>query len=360
MKKLAIRNIIVLLLLVVVSLTACASSSDDSEKSAEASTPASAEADASSDGKETDEVGEFTVRVGCMSGTDLQYLKILDDHTGLFKDQGIDLQVSEFAAGINTIDAIVQGQLDIGTFADYAGVNRIGNTVGNTELRAFVNTSASNATALYVNPDHIKEAEDLYDAVLLSQAGVVYEYDYGKLFETYDIDPTKVNIQDVDSIQGALALAANGQGDAFWASTLSTGPMFEEYGWKPFVSVEDVDATMYSFLVANESYLEEHHNEVVKFLKVSEEGFQYITDNLDEAAGWFSEETGMDKDLISASWLEVDHEYGFSKEAYEDLAKVEKWCYENGKFDTDYEVGDFINTAAIAELHPDYDIYTAK
>lgn len=355
MKKLFSKGKIALFLLLAMALTGCGSSNSDSSKKAETSDVVSEEAETS-----TDEVGDFTIRVGGMSGDTFHYLKILDDHTGLFKNQGVDLQFTEFAAGINTIDAIVQGSLDVGLFADYAGVNRIGSTADNTELRAFANYSSSDAMSLYVNPEHIKEPEDLYDAVLLSQAGVVYEYDYGKLFENYGIDPEKVNIQNVDSIQGALALAANGQGDSFWASALSTGPMFEEYGWKPYVGVADIDAITYSFLVANESYLTEHHDEVAKYLQLCEEGFQYISDNLDEAAGWISDVTGADVDLIKNGWLEVEHGFSFSQEAYDDLASVEKWCYENGRFDTDYNVGDFINIDALKELHPDYEYYKAE
>lgn len=41
------------------------------------------------------------------------------------KTKGVTFEISEFAAGINTIDAITTGQLDIGNFADYAGINRI-------------------------------------------------------------------------------------------------------------------------------------------------------------------------------------------------------------------------------------------
>jgi NitT/TauT family transport system substrate-binding protein len=72
-----------------------------------------------------DDVKPFSIRVGVNSSDDNQYLKILDDHTGFLKDRGIDLVTTEFAAGINTIDAITTGQLDIGNFADYAGINRI-------------------------------------------------------------------------------------------------------------------------------------------------------------------------------------------------------------------------------------------
>ena len=41
------------------------------------------------------------------------------------KTKGVTFEISEFAAGINTIDASTTGQLDFGNFADYAGINWI-------------------------------------------------------------------------------------------------------------------------------------------------------------------------------------------------------------------------------------------
>lgn len=318
------------------------------------------DSDARSDEKATSKTDEeFTIRVGVCSGDVNHYLKILDNHTDLFKENGINFEITEFAAGINTIDAIEIGQLDIGLFADYAGINRIGNTVGNTDLRAFTVIGIDSTCTLYVNPDRIKTTEDLYHANLISMAGVVFEYDYGKLFDTYGMDADKMTLQNVGSTQEALALAATGKGDAFWAGK-QVQEKFAQYGWKPFVTVKDVGATRYNFLVANDSYLKEHHEKIVKFLKVSEKGLQYITNNADEVYKWISEDIGLEETLVKRTWEETTHEYTFKQDAYDDLKAVKNWCYENGKFDTDFEVGDFINTDALKELHPELVDYNAK
>ena len=299
-----------------------------------------------------DNVGPFTIRVGVNSGDGNQYLKILDDHTSFLKDRGIDLQTTEFAAGINTIDAITTGQLDVGLFADYAGVNRIGNTLKDTELRAFAMINKTNNYHLYVNPETIKEPKDLEGATAVSMAGVVFEYDYGKLFETYDIDKSKVNIVNVSSAQEALALAASNGADSYWAN-VQVAPKFEEAGWTPLLSIGDVNATMYTFLVANQSYLDEHKAEVAKYLAVSEEAFAYIEENLDEFAGWVETDLGLKKDLVISGWNAVNHVYTFPQDAYEDLISVEKWCYNNGNFPTDYDFTGFINTNALSLVDPD-------
>lgn len=299
-----------------------------------------------------DDVGEFTIRVGVCAGDQNQYLKILDDHTNFFKDRGINFETTEFAAGINTIDALTIDQLDIGGFADYAGINRIGNTLAETDLRAITSTGINKTTTLYVNPEHIKKVEDLEGAVLLSQAGVVFEYEYGKLVETYNLDPSKIELTNVSSAQEALALATTNSGDAYWAGA-QVQPKFEAAGWVPLVNIVDVGAPMYTFLVANNSYLESHKEEVAKYFAVSEEGFEYINDNLDEFAGWVEEELGLKKDLVISGWKETTHGYGFTQEAYDDLYSVEEWCYNNGNFPTQYDPADFINTDALALYKPD-------
>lgn len=308
---------------------------------------------------EGEDIGEFTIRVGVCSGDVNHYLKILDNHTGLFKNNGINFEITEFAAGINTIDAITIDQLDIGMFADYAGINRIGNTLNDTELRAFAVIGKSNKTILYINPETIKEPSDLENATLISMAGVVVEYEYGKLFEHYGLEASKANFANVGSAQEGLALAAAGDADTVWSNP-QTFAMYEEYGWEPYVSIGDVDATMYTFLVANDSYLTAHQKEVERFLTVSEEGFQYINENLEEFADWVEADLGLNKDLVISGWQGEEHGYSFSQEAYEDLKKVEDWCYHNGNFNTEYDVADFINTDALQVIKPDSVTWSAE
>ena len=84
----------------------------------------------------TTEAGETqTVRLGVWTGGIDHYLAVVGTEQGIFQKHGIDLETTEFASGINTIDAIVTGQLDIGMIADFAGVNRIGNTQDNFDSK---------------------------------------------------------------------------------------------------------------------------------------------------------------------------------------------------------------------------------
>jgi NitT/TauT family transport system substrate-binding protein len=337
-----------------VSVDTSEGSEEKADVNSEETTEAAAEATAgdAETAFDPDSVGEFTIRVGVNAGDQNQYLKILDNHTNFLKDRGINLETTEFAAGINTIDAITTGQLDVGLFADYAGVNRIGNTVDVTDLKAFAEITESNAYDLYVNPEVVKEPKDIEGQSVISMAGVVFEYDWGKFFETYDIDKSTVTLANVGSGQEGLALVDKNDVVASWV-TRGREDDYVERGWKPLVNLEDIDAKMYTFLVSTEEYLSTHKEEVAKYLEVSDEAFAYISENLDEFAGWVEEDIGLSADYVKASWPADTHEYNFHKDAYEDLNKVEKWCYENGNFATDYDFADFINTDALELAFPD-------
>ena len=334
------------------SATGCGNST---ESVSAKSTEKSSEADTNTNNDNPD---EFTIRIGVNSLDNNFLLKILDNHTGFLKDKGITLETTEFAAGINTIDAITTDTVDIGLFATYAGVNRIGNTLADSQLRAFAMIDKSSAYKLYANPDTVKKPEDLVGHVGVSQAGVVFEYYYGELFNQYNIDPKSVTITNVSSVQEALAVAANGGGDAYWAGAANYAK-FEEKGWEPVIGIDELGIYMYTFLVAEESYLTSHQKQLARYLQVSEEGFAYIDEHLDEFADWIVADIGLDKDIFIATWKSARHKYSFEQEAYDDLVKVKNWCYENGRFDTNYKIADYINTDALKEAYPDRVSWTA-
>ncbi|MCD8018754.1 MAG: ABC transporter substrate-binding protein [Clostridiales bacterium] len=76
----------------------------------------------------TEESNYETIRVGVFTGGLDHYLAVIGSEEGIFQEYGINLELTEFASGINTVDAIVTGQADVGMAADFALVNRIGNT----------------------------------------------------------------------------------------------------------------------------------------------------------------------------------------------------------------------------------------
>lgn len=296
-----------------------------------------------------------TVRASAVSqGQDL-WFGIIEEHTGIYEKNGIDLQTTEFAMGVNAVDAIATDQLDIGLLADYAIVNRIGNTAENTDLSIFTEISEGDTQTLYVEKG-IKQASDLEGKHVATIAGTVYDYWYAKFFEKFSVDSAKVIIDQVTSPAEAVALAQEGNTSAFWTSEGGdTAAKLEALGWVPYTTKDNFDVGIYTVLVGNRTWLDSNKETVVKYLKATNEVINYIKENTDTVAEWIAEKTGQSKEIAKAT-IEASIEslkLGFTTEAYEALSEINAYALDNGNYDSAFDVADFLDLEAVSEAFPE-------
>lgn len=163
-----------------------------------------------------------TVRDAVMTGQLDQYATEIGLWQGIFEKYGIDLQTTEFVAGINTIDAVVNGTADIGMMADYAAVNRLGNTLDATNLQIFSQISGGQAAlsgGLYVDPKYADDPKSLDgSAGFMYQEGTVTYYYASKCIEYLGLDESKQNLINTDSSQTRLALIQKDGASAVYAN----------------------------------------------------------------------------------------------------------------------------------------------
>lgn len=164
------------------------------------------------DGKELS-----VLRVANMTGQPDQYADYIGMEQGIFEKYGISLETSEYAAGINTVDAIATGTADTGLLADFAAVNRIGNTLDNTNLVIFsdLSSSVSYNGGLFVAPKYKDDLGALDGSEgWITSIGTVSEY-FNWQAQTYlGLDPSKQKNVNTDSISTQIAVAHNGEASA--------------------------------------------------------------------------------------------------------------------------------------------------
>ena len=250
-------------------------------------TDKTASSDASSSGGDL-----VTVRDAVMTGQLDQYATEIGLWQGIFEKYGIDLQTTEFVAGINTIDAVVNGTADIGMMADYAAVNRLGNTLDATNLQIFSQISGGQSAlsgGLYVDPK-------------------------------YADDPK--------SLDGSA-------------------------GWVQVATSQEIGIQTGSYFLSTDKYISENTDTLAKFLQAVDESTQYINDHLDESAEYLADKLGLKAEDFKENWKNYSFEPGFSEEATTHLEDIEKWGFEHGSFPKDYNVRDFINTDVAKIAFPD-------
>lgn len=208
------------------ALTGCGSVAGSKASASSRKTTASSDAAASKSS------GSLTnVRLGIMTGYVDQIIAIVAQQKGFYKENGLNVTTSEYAAGINTVDAATTDQIDIGLVADYAYVNRIGNTAGDSELRLIANFASSSNTSLYVNPKTVKSLSDLKGKNIIELPGTVWEYWAALSIQSAGLTTKDVHLTKVSSNAEALAVAQSGEGDAFWANGEPESKL-QELGWK--------------------------------------------------------------------------------------------------------------------------------
>ncbi|SHO47725.1 ABC transporter substrate-binding protein [Anaerocolumna xylanovorans] len=293
------------------------------------------------------------LRVAVMTGMFNHYTALIGKEQGIYKKHGIDLQLTEYPAGINTVDALVTGQADLGYVADFAIVNRIGNTLDSTNLEIVSEVQGGPVNGgLYVDPKYKDNLKELDGKGFINTVGTVSEYYNSKIFEYLGVDESKQKLLNSDNPQTSLALAQQGDAAAVFASGANAN-LYEGIGWVKGVDASELKINTYSFDVATKEYNKDNAALIAQYLQATQESYEYIVSHLDEAAAYLEKTLGVKADVVKADWSVAKSTIGFSEEGALQLETIEKWAYQKGKFKQDYAIRDYINTDALKIAFPD-------
>lgn len=312
---------------------------------------AAAETGSSKDAKTSD--GDLTtVRAAVMTNNLDQWIDLVGVEKGFFEENGIDLKLTEFAAGVNTVDAIVTGQADIGMLADYALVNRIGNTQDSSQLQIVARFGSGTGSDLYVNPDKVTKLEDLKGQGVLTLPGTVWDYWNAVAFEKAGVAEKDQNIIKVESAQAALGVMTSGQAVAFWAGGLN-GSKLQEAGMKELVSGKELGIRTDQYYISSADYLKQNSSTVEQYLKAVKETQEWMQNNPEEAAEILSEKQNVAKEQFLTDFENYTYTIDFTQEALDHLNDIKAWAVKSGKFDSDYDILDHADLSAVKALYPD-------
>ena len=336
-----IISLAVSIVLIISSLTACAKSA---AKAGEVSSTPTAE------GTEL-----RTIRVAFMTGQPDHYAAVIGQEEGIYEKHGIKLEATEYAYGINTIDAIANGTGDVGQCADFAGVNRIGNTLDYNQLVFYAELSSINSTTggVYVAPEYADDLSKLEDSAgWITSIGTRTEYSNWYAQTALGLDPDKQKSVNTDSTATSLAAAQNGDASAVVASG-SQAKKYEEYGWKLVATSDQVSAKTGAYLVTSKPYIEANADILADYLAALDESVKYINDHLDEVADRLSAKLGVDPENFKTDWKTPHIVIGFTEEGAQNLEDIAGWAATHGKYEKPYNVRDFIITTAVEKAFPD-------
>jgi NitT/TauT family transport system substrate-binding protein len=293
------------------------------------------------------------LRLGVMTDTVTEYAAVIGVAEGIFEKHGLKVEIASFAAGINTIDAVTTGQMDIGFGADFAVINRFGGAA-NSPLRIFtgLNESKPDAWKLYALGSDIQSISDLRGKAAITYLGTVIEYWYAKALAANNIASAEINFLPVDSPLEGVALLQKGSAQAIWASGRAEQSVKQIAGTHVIGDLTLVGAPTVSVAIATEQFLTEHKSIAIKYLRATKEIYDFIASKPEEAAVIIQKANGTPLEQSRTNFQTGINYIKFDSTIFNILNDLRGWAETSGIINYPYDLQKYINVDALKEAFP--------
>ncbi len=334
LKKISVMGI--LLVFVVSSLMGCTKSSKQKENTG------------SSDKQLT------TIKYGVMTGNNEHVLALVGLEQGIYKQHGINLELTEFSTGVEAIGAVTTGELDLAEVMDFGGINRLGQTSSNTNLRIlaqnYVEKDGGAATRLYVNPKKISSLSDIKGKKLSVAIGTQNEYFDAKLLESQSLTEDDVEMVPIQSIQDTVAVAKRGDIDVVWSGSQFASKL-EELNWKSILNAEDIGLRNRNIAIGSEEFAKKV-DIVSEFYKARQEVVDYIDTHEDEVADFIANKVGITAEQFKTNYDGYSFEAQYTDDVEKSLNELITWSVNKGNFEN-FKLDSVVDTDGLKKAFPD-------
>jgi NitT/TauT family transport system substrate-binding protein len=302
MKK--VFSLVVVLMMVTSALIGCGSKNDGkTDTTKEVTADGNTVQESTGDGKTEDnskpadtQLEEITLNIGYMPNYASLCSVVAGIKMGYFKDQGIKINLVEFADGPTIISAMESGSIDIGYIGP--GAHKLAIS-GKADIIAISHYGA--ADAVIGNADKgVSKIDDLAGKTIAIASGTTSETILNLTLKKAGLTREDVKIMDMDAsaivtamLSGSVDAAATWSPNTFTIKKTLGDKAVELANNKTYI---DEFPSICSW-VANPGYVQKNPDTVLRFTKGLLKAMDYRADdnNAEEIAGWVAEQTALDK-----------------------------------------------------------------
>lgn len=257
---------------------------------------------------------------------------------GYFSNNGVEARLTNFAMGIDTVNAVLTEQADTGIAADYALLNSLGKgdmVILGTLTRG--KEDSSKETQLLVKGD-IKSASGLKGKKLGVSKGTVYEYVWAKYLEANKINEKDITYVPYSTPDEAIIGMKKGDIDAVWVSGALTDTFKEIDRVNQLDNLLGAGVTIDSYLLAKRSFVEKNPESLEHALKALSEGVDYVDGHKEETAKLAFEQLKIPEEDALKDLERTNYVLGFTKEDAVHLEDMRVWLEEKGILQDSYKL----------------------
>jgi NitT/TauT family transport system substrate-binding protein len=292
------------------------------------------------------------IRLGVMTDNFNDYAGTVGNAEGIFEKYGLEVEITSFARGINTIDAVTIGQIDIGGGADFAVLNRLGGSQ-TTPLRIFSGMGDTlNASRLYTKDPSINSPVDLAGKSIVVQLGTVDEYYIAKTLSSVGVPQPQVKFLPIDGAMEGVVLIQNGTASAMWAGGRAAEALNGVEGVRVVARLADYVASTVNVAIATDQYLMENQRAVQKYLQATEEIFQFFKSNPERTAEIIHKANAVPTEQVLTNLKTWNNYVEFDQRFYDTLQSMYDWAAGREIIKYPYDLHIYVNVDALKAAFP--------
>ncbi len=297
------------------------------------------------------ETNPIRMAIDTAAGGSLQFRQA--EKQGFFKDSNVDAKLSNFAMGVDTINAVLTEQADTGIAADYVAINSLAK--GDLVIVATLtrgNDKTSKANQLLAN-GNIKSAADLKGKKIGVNKGTVNEFVWAQYLKAHDLSEKDITYVPYSTPDEAIVGVKKRDIDAVWVS----GALLEKF--KSIEGVHQIDdltgagITIDSYLLAKKALVKENPKAVENALKALNEGVQYVQNHKEETAKLAFEQLKLPEDGVLKDLDRNNYVLGFTKEDANHLEEMKSWMEEKGILSKSFSLDDKLSLEPLKKALPE-------
>lgn len=316
---------------------------------------ASDTADSKDGGSETGVVqGEevIDIRAGVNTAS-LAYPYQVALEQGIFEKYNLNVTIDTYESGAGTLDAVILKQEEAASAAGYAIATRLSED-SNLRVVSSLNELTPASEELYTTDKSIQTPKDLEGKTIGVKKGTVDEYIWAKLFETYDVDRSKVTEVGLGSDAEIITAFATGDVDAIWVENSNVEKVLEAVS--DAFSLGDLSLTgaaIKVYVAFDSEFIEQKPEGAKRLLQALSEAVDFLSENQEETADIIYKTMKIDKENALSDIQNSIWEIRFSQEDYDSLADIAQWVQDNGVNENKFEISDVVDFTPIQNALPD-------
>jgi ABC-type nitrate/sulfonate/bicarbonate transport system substrate-binding protein len=275
---------------------------------------------------------------------------------GYFSDGDLDVKLSNFAYGIDTINALLTQQADTGLAADYALLNSLNK--GDFVVVSSLTGSDANFNSVSLTEilavKGIDKPADIKGKKIGVAKGTVSEYHWAKYLEYYQISEDDIEFVPYSTPDEAIVGVKKGDIDVVFGS----GALLEKF--KQIEGVHEIDKlssvpdiNVSSYLIVDRKFVEAHPDAIASLISGIEKGIEFVEADPEGTADIAYDELKIAKEDVLRDLERQNFTLGFTQQDFEHLSTMKQYLLDRGILTEDYDLTEKLYLEPAKQAVPD-------